>query len=103
MAKMYHIETLKPKGDLEELVAFFRDVALPYWRSRGFVVKVYTTFHGLGYGPVWFYTGMDVIGDMDGWAEKALGEEEGRRIMAKLHDLGEVIQASVVSDIEELT
>jgi hypothetical protein len=100
MAKMYHIEVLKPKGDINELVAFFRDVALPYWRSRGFEVKVYVREHGLGYGPVWFFTGIDAFGDIDGWAEKALGEEEGRRIMDKLHTLSEVDQGNIITDIE---
>jgi len=100
MAKMYHIETLKPKGSQAELEAFFRDEALPYWRSRGFEVKVYATHHGLGYGPIWFFTGMDAMGDMDGWDKKALGEAEGQRIMAKLHELAEVVQASIVRDIE---
>ena len=100
MAKMYHIETLKPRVEMEELETFLQDEALPYWRGRGFEVKFYVTFHGLGYGPIWFFTGMDAIGDMDGWEEKALGEAEGRRIMAKLHSMTEVVQANVVRDIE---
>ena len=100
MAKMYHIETMRPKGDLAELEEFLRSEALPYWRKCGFEVKFYTSFHALGYGPVWFFTGMDSIGEMDGWDKKAMGDDEGKRIMNKLHDMVDVIQASVVTDIE---
>lgn len=100
MAKMYHIETMKPKGDQAELEVFLRDEALPYWRSRGFEVKTYVTQNSLGHGPIWLFTGLDSFGDMDGWPMKATGEPEGQRIMAKLISMVGDLQASVVWDIE---
>ena len=80
MATMYHIETMKPRGDQTELERFLRDEALPYWRSRGFEVKVYVTQNSLGHGPIWLFTGLDTFGDMDGWPTKATGEPEGQRM-----------------------
>jgi hypothetical protein len=100
MAAMYHIETIKPKGDQAELEAFLREEALPYWRSRGFEVKVYITQHNLGYGPIWLFTGMERMGDIDGWADKAMGEPEGKRIMEKFISMIGDSQASVVRDVE---
>ncbi len=100
MAKMYHIETMTPRGSQAVLEAFFRDEALPYWRSRGFEVKVYVTQHSLGRGPVWLFTGMDSFGDLDRWPAMAAGEPEGERLMTKLLDLVTDLQASVVRDIE---
>ena len=100
MATMYHIETMKSKGDQAELESFLRDEALPYWRSRGFEVKVYITQNSLGDGPVWLFTGLDSFGDMDRWPAKATGEPEGQRIMAKLISMVGDLQASVVRDVE---
>lgn len=100
MARMYHIETVKPKVPMAELEDFLRDEAMPYWRKQGFEVKFYVTFHALGYGPVWFFTGMDGMGEMDGWDKRAMGDEEGKRIMQKFQSMVDVIQASVVRDIE---
>lgn len=100
MAKMYHIETMTPKGNQAELEAFLRNEALPYWRSRGFEVKVYVTQNSLGRGPVWLFTGMDSFGDLDRWPALAAGEPEGELLMAKLLDLVTDLQASVVRDIE---
>jgi hypothetical protein len=100
MAKMYHVETMTPRGSQAELEAFFRDTLLPYWRSRGFEVKVYTTQYSLGRGPVWLFTGLDSFGDLDHWPAMAAGEPEGERLMAKLLDMVTDLQASVVRDIE---
>ncbi|MBK8021167.1 MAG: hypothetical protein IPK19_06960 [Chloroflexi bacterium] len=100
MATMYHIETIKPKVELSLLESFLRDEALPYWRSRGFEVRVYVTQHSLGHGPLWLFTGMEAMGDIDGWAQKAMGEAEGERIMAKFMSMIESVQASIVKDIE---
>jgi hypothetical protein len=100
MAKMYHVETMTPKGKQAELEAFFRDQALPYWRSRGFEVRVYATQASLGAGPVWLFTGMDSFGDLDRWPEMATGEPEGQRLMAQLLDMVTGLQASVIRDIE---
>ena len=100
MAKMYHVETMKPKGNQAKLEAFFREQLMPYWRNRGFEVKVYTTQHSLGDGPVWLFTGMDKFGDLDTWPEMATGEQEGERLMAQLLDMVTDLQASVIRDIE---
>lgn len=100
MAKMYHIETMKPKGDQAELEAFFREALLPYWRSCGFEVKVYTTQYSLGRGPIWLFTAMDSFSDLDRWPARTTGEPEGERLLAKLLDLVTDLQASVVRDIE---
>jgi hypothetical protein len=102
MATMYHIETIKPKVELAEIEAFLRTEAIPYWRKRGFEVRVYITQHSLGHGPIWLFTGMESMGDIDGWAEKATGEPEGQRIMAKFMSMIESVQASIVKDIEAL-
>jgi hypothetical protein len=100
MAKMYHVETMTPKGKQAELEAFFRDQALPYWRSRGFEVRVYATQASLGAGPVWLFTGMDSFGDLYRWPQMATGEPEGQRLMAQLLDMVTGLQASVIRDIE---
>ena len=100
MAKMYHIETMTAKGNQAELEAFLRDEALPYWRRRGFEVKVYATQHSLGHGPIWLFTGMEGFGDMDRWADKATGEPEGQQIMTKLAAMVTNLKASVVRDVE---
>ena len=100
MANMYHIETMAPKGGQAELEAFFRDEALPYWRSRGFEVRVYVTQHSLGHGPVWLFTGMEKFGDIDKWPDLATSEPEGQRVMAKLLGLVTSLQASLVRDVE---
>lgn len=100
MAKMYHIETMTPKGNQAELEAFLRNEALPYWRSRGFEVKVYVTQNSLGRGPIWLFTGMETFGDMDKWPTMATGEPEGQRLMAQLIDMVTDLQASVVRDVE---
>jgi hypothetical protein len=99
MATMYHIEIMKPKGDQAELEVFLRDEALPYWRSRGFEVKVYVTQNSLGHCPIWLFTGLDSFGDIDGWPAKATGELEGQSIMAKLISMVSDLQASVVRDV----
>ncbi len=100
MAKMYHIETMKPKGDQAELEALLRDEALPYWRKRGFEVKVYARQYSLGRGELWLFTGMDAFGDIDGWRAKATAEPEGQRIMERLVAAVHDLEASVVRDIE---
>ena len=100
MARMYHVETMRPKGDQAELEAFFRDQLLPYWRSRGFEVKVYVTQYSLGAGPIWLFTGMDSCSDLDDWPQMATGEAEGEGLMAQLLDMVTDLQASVIRDLE---
>lgn len=99
MAKMYHVETMKPMGSEEELIAFFRR-ALPYWRSRGFEVKVYTRQASLGEGEVWLFTGLESFADIDGWPELATGEPQGQRLMEEFIGMVTDLKASVIRDIE---
>jgi hypothetical protein len=94
---------MRPKGSQAELETFFRDELLPYWRSRGFEVKVYTTQYSLGHGPVWLLTGLDSFSDLDRWPGMAAGEAKGERLMAQLLEMVTDLQASVVRDIERET
>ena len=97
---MLHLECFNARGDAEELEAFLRDRALPYWRKRGFRVEAYVTQYGLGEAQFWLTTEMDQMGDLDHWTEMNSGEPEGAKIMKHLIELLDYPRARVVKRIE---
>jgi len=100
MTQMYHIEKLWPAGSEAELLAFLKEKCLPYWRSQGFEVKVFSRVAGLGDAPVLLFTGMERLADIDDWPARAAGTHEGAQLLAKLEELVDHLQASVVMNIE---
>ena len=100
MAQMYHIEKLWPARSEAELLVFLTEECLPYWRSQGFEVKVFSRVAGLGDAPVLLFTGMERLADIDDWPARAAGTPEGAELLAKLEELVDHLQASVVMDVE---
>jgi hypothetical protein len=100
MAKMYHIEKLWPARSEAELVEFLKEKCLPYWRSQGFEVKVFTRVAGLGDAPVLLLTGLERLADIDDWPARAAGTPEGAQLLAELDELVDHLQASVIQDVE---
>jgi hypothetical protein len=100
MAAMYHVEVIKAKGDQRELEDFLRTECLPYWRERGFEVRVYSRQYSLGDGPTWLFTGMDRLSDFDRWPSMATGEPKGQELMRRLESMIDELHASVIRDVE---
>lgn len=100
MAAMYHVEVIKAKGDQRELEKFLRTECLPYWRERGFEVRVYSRQYSLGDGPTWLFTGMDRLSDFDRWPSMATGEPKGQELMRRLEGMIDELHASVIRDVE---
>ncbi len=101
MAKMYHIEKLWPARSEVALVEFLREKCLPYWRSQGFEVRVFSRVAGLGDAPVLLFTGLEQLADIDEWPERAAGTQEGAQLLSELDELVDHLQASVIKDIEQ--
>jgi hypothetical protein len=97
---MYHVEVLKAKGDQRELETFLVQECLPYWRERGFEVKVFSRQYSLGDGPTWLFTGMEGFSDFDRWPAMATGDARGKRLMKRLESLIDELHASVIRDAE---
>jgi hypothetical protein len=97
---MYHVEVLKAKGDQRELETFLVQECLPYWRERGFEVKVFSRQYSLGDGPTWLFTGMEGFSDFDRWPTMATGDARGKRLMKRLESLIDELHASVIRDAE---
>lgn len=100
MARMYHVEVIKPRGDPRELADFLRRECLPYWRERGFEVRVYTREYSLGDGPIWLFTGLDRFSDFERWPGMATGDARGRELMSRLEAMIDDLHASVIRDVE---
>lgn len=100
MAKMYHVEVIKAKGDPRQLEEFLRRECLPYWREHGFDVRVYTRQYSLGDGPTWLFTGMDRFSDFERWPTMATGDERGKDLMRRLESMIDELHASVIRDVE---
>ncbi len=100
MARMYHVEIIKAKGDQKELEEFLRRECLPYWRERGFEVRVYTRQYSLGDGPTWLFTGMERLSDFDRWPMMATGDAKGLELMRRLEGMIDELHASVICDVE---
>ena len=101
MAKMYHVEKLWPTRGEVELIEFLKEKCLPYWRSLGFEVKVFSRVAGLGDAPVLLLTGLERLGDIDDWPVRAAGTQEGAQLLAELDELVDHLQASVIKDVEQ--
>ena len=97
---MWHVETFDSKVETGVLEAFFRDELLPYWRSRGFNVKVFLTQYSLGPAQFWLLTELENMGSFDKWHELAEGESLGRELLGKVMSMTTNIRASVVRDLE---
>jgi hypothetical protein len=99
---MYHVEVIKAKGDQAALESFLRDECLPYWREKGFEVRVYSRQHSLGDGPTWLFTGMDRLSDFDRWPSMATGDAKGQELMRRLESMIDELHASVIRDVESV-
>lgn len=97
---LWHVETFDSKGPPGVLEAFLKDECLPYWRSRGFNVKVFVTQFSLGRAQLWLMTELESMGSFDGWAPMAAGEPRGRELMDRLVGMTTNVEASVVRDLE---
>lgn len=100
MGGMWHVETFDSKVEPGVLEDFFRNELLPYWRSRGFNVRVFVTQFSLGHAQMWLLTEMESMGSIDEWPALAAGEPRGRELMSKLGSMMTNIHASVVRDLE---
>jgi hypothetical protein len=100
MARISHVEVIKAKGDQAALDRFLRDECLPYWRGKGFEVKVFSRQYSLGDGPTWLFTGMDRLSDFDRWPSMATGDPQGRDLMSRLESMIDELHASVIQDVE---
>jgi len=100
MARMFHVEVIKAKGDQKKLEDFLRRECLPYWREHGFEVRVYSRLHSLGDGPTWLFTGMDRLSDFDRWPAMATGDAKGQELMSRLESMVDELHASLIRDVE---
>jgi len=100
MFKMQHVETFDCTGTATEFEEFVRDKVLPYWRRRGFKVRIYRTEAALGPSQYWLVTAIDNFGSIDSWTQMAVGEREGRELMEQYLSLVQNVRASVIRDIE---
>ncbi len=94
---MWHVEGFNARGAPEEMEAFLRDRFLPYFRGRGFSVRVFVTQASLGPRQFWLATEMERFADIDGW--QARGGEDGAALIADLLARADAIQASVVAEL----
>lgn len=97
---VWHVETFDSKVEPGVLEAFFKDELLPYWRSRGFNVKVFVTQYSLGPAQLWLLTELDNLGSFDKWPEMAEGEQRGRELMNRVVNMMTNVRGSVVRDLE---
>jgi hypothetical protein len=94
---MWHVETFDSRGGPGEMEALLRHRLLPYFRGRGFNVRVFVTQASLGEQQFWLATEIDGFADIDGWPSRA--GEEGAAIIADLLRLAVGIKASVVAEL----
>ncbi|MCC6313678.1 MAG: hypothetical protein IT337_06665 [Thermomicrobiales bacterium] len=94
---MWHVEGFSARDAPGDLEAFLRDRFLPYFRGRGFGVRVFVTQASLGSRQFWLATEMERFADIDGWPERA--GDEGAALIDELLTLTDGIQASVVAEL----
>lgn len=99
---MYHLEWFNV-DDPKAAKQFFKERFLPYFRSRGFDIWIFVTQHCLGPAQFTLVTGMgDKWGSIDGWAELAEGEQEGRDLMDEYRRLRHYGGGAVVENLDVL-
>ena len=96
----WHVESFDSAVEPGVLEAFFKDEVLPYWRSRGFNVKVFVTQYALGPAQMWLLTEIDNMASFERWPEMAEGEPRGKELMDRLVSMMRNVRASVVKDLE---
>lgn len=97
---MWHIETFDSKVEPGVLESLLAEELLPYWRSRGFNVKVFVTQYSLGPAQFWLLTELEGMGSFDKWPELAEGEPRGQELMNRVVGMMANVRASVVRDLE---
>lgn len=97
--KMYHVENFNSTAGPGKLEEFFTGKALPYFRSRGFYVKIFKTCLGAAPADFWFITEMDSFSSLDKWPEMASGEPEGEKVMKELLDIIDIPKASIIKEL----
>ncbi len=100
MFTMQHIETFDCKINSAEFEEFIKNKLLPYWRSRGFQVKVFRAEASLGPAQYALVTAMENFASIDSWPEKATGDRQGQDLMAEYLSYVQNLRASVLKDIE---
>src|SRR5947209_7503140 len=98
MSGLWHAEGFDSTAEPGVLEAFLKEEALPYWRSRGFNVKVFVTQYSLGPAQFWLLTELEGMGSFEGWQELAEGEPRGAAIMQRLVSIATNVRAGVVRD-----
>lgn len=94
---MWHVEGFDAREDAASLERFLSERFLPYFRERGFSVRVFATRASLGPRQFWLATEMEQFGSIDRWAEQA--GDEGGALIAELLGQVERIQAGVVEEL----
>jgi len=97
---MWHVETFNSRVEPGVLEDFFTTELLPYWRSRGFNVKVFVTQYSLGPAQFWLLTELESMASFDRWPELATGEVRGRELMNRVGQMMEDVRGNVVRDLE---
>jgi hypothetical protein len=96
---MWHVETFNSRGQPGEMEALLRR-ALPYWRSRGFHVKVFISQFALGPAQFWLLTQLDSFDAFERWPAMATSETEGQTLMDEFLQLADCTTASLVSELD---
>ncbi|GAB6172858.1 hypothetical protein JCM15765_23360 [Paradesulfitobacterium aromaticivorans] len=97
--RMFHVEWFNPLGNSSDVQQFMLNVVLPYWRKRGYFVKLFQTIHELSPTEYWLVTQMDGFASLDQWAQMGAGEPEGQEILQKLLSLITVPRASIIKEL----
>jgi hypothetical protein len=100
MSGLWHVEGFDSTVEPGVLEAFFKDEALPYWRSRGFNVKIFMTQYSLGPAQFWLLTELETMGSFENWPALAEGEPRGSELMQRLVSMAKNVRAGVVRDLE---
>lgn len=94
---MWHVEGFDATGDAAELATWLRERFLPYFRGRGFTVRIFMTQASLGPRQFWLATEMAGFGDIDGWAARA--GAEGAALISELLARTTRLQGGIVTEL----
>jgi hypothetical protein len=100
MNGLWHVEGFDSSVEPGVLEAFLKDEALPYWRSRGFNVKIFVAQYSLGPAQFWLLTELETMGSFENWPALAEGEPRGAQLMNRLVGMTKNVRAGVVRDLE---